>query len=194
MNGDRLTADQRRRAVRLVLVVDANLPKWRAWFPDEESSVEVPRANLLALTAAARAWLNLTDPEGEAVDNVDRLVAMMRERFEKGYAPCDSPPGFEERAYQRWKELGGKAKYLTAEEAARLSSGPPIAPVREDLVEYIVQAHLAAVRKAIERRCRRVLLSEVDRPRTPVTENERKAVRDKLAELGYRVTDTYMEW
>jgi hypothetical protein len=29
------------------------LPKWRAWFPDEGSMVEVPRRELLALVAAA---------------------------------------------------------------------------------------------------------------------------------------------
>lgn len=41
------------------------------------------------------------------VAGLDEVVAMMREQFEAGYAPMDMPPGLEERAYQRWKEMGG---------------------------------------------------------------------------------------
>jgi len=33
----------------------------------------------------------------------------IRREFERGYAPTDSPPGFEERCYDAWKASGGRA-------------------------------------------------------------------------------------
>jgi hypothetical protein len=45
------------RAKNLVKTIDTNLDRWRAWFPNEESAVDVPRADLLALKEYAELGL-----------------------------------------------------------------------------------------------------------------------------------------
>lgn len=42
---------------RIVANIDALLPKWRTWFPNEESEVGIPRRELLLLVEAARKWM-----------------------------------------------------------------------------------------------------------------------------------------
>lgn len=42
--------------------IDERLPKWRAWFPDEGSLVEIPRRDLLLLVEAARPKPPAPDP------------------------------------------------------------------------------------------------------------------------------------
>ncbi|MCC7422084.1 MAG: hypothetical protein IT428_17535 [Planctomycetaceae bacterium] len=62
----------------LLDTVDRNLKRWRAWFPSEDSSVEVARSDLLILCDIAKVWLaieRLREPELSSVtihsDNPD---------------------------------------------------------------------------------------------------------------------------
>lgn len=41
-------------AGQLIEQIDGLLPKWRTWFPSEESEVEIPRCHLITLIEAAR--------------------------------------------------------------------------------------------------------------------------------------------
>lgn len=47
----------RERAESTIERVDRCLPKWNAWFPKENTLVEIPRADLLALIHFARVGL-----------------------------------------------------------------------------------------------------------------------------------------
>lgn len=49
-----MTDEQRKRAAELIASVERQLTKWRIWFPNEDSEVNVPRADLLALIAQAQ--------------------------------------------------------------------------------------------------------------------------------------------
>ena len=42
-------------AIGLINTIEDNLPRWRAWFPNELSGVEVTRRDLLALAACAKS-------------------------------------------------------------------------------------------------------------------------------------------
>lgn len=52
-----LTQEQMDAVERVVSSVDRQLKKWRAWFPNEKSEVEVPRDELLALVECGRIAL-----------------------------------------------------------------------------------------------------------------------------------------
>lgn len=41
----------------IIAGIERQLPKWRAWFPDEQSGVEIPRRDLLMLVEAAKRGL-----------------------------------------------------------------------------------------------------------------------------------------
>lgn len=49
-----MTDEQRERAAQLLKTIEANLPRWRLHFPNEESEVEIPRVDLLALAAQVK--------------------------------------------------------------------------------------------------------------------------------------------
>jgi hypothetical protein len=51
------TSEQVELARELIESVERKLPKWREWFPHEESEVEVRRNRLLALIAVAKQAL-----------------------------------------------------------------------------------------------------------------------------------------
>lgn len=57
-----ITGADRCKASETSRSVDRYLKKWRAWYPDEDSGVEVPRANLLALVRIARHYFETVDP------------------------------------------------------------------------------------------------------------------------------------
>lgn len=57
-------AEAAERASKLIETIDRSLTKWRAWFPSEESIVDVPRADLLAVAELARDRLAELDPSG----------------------------------------------------------------------------------------------------------------------------------
>jgi hypothetical protein len=48
-------------SLSLIRAIDANLKKWRTWFPSERSSVEVPRQDLIALRNMAARAINERD-------------------------------------------------------------------------------------------------------------------------------------
>lgn len=48
-------------AVRTIETVEQNLPKWRTWFPNEESSVEIQRRDLLAMIHFAKIGIGVTN-------------------------------------------------------------------------------------------------------------------------------------
>lgn len=50
----------RERAEGLIQTINRSLSKWRTWFPNEQSMVEVPRADLLALKKYAEIGLRST--------------------------------------------------------------------------------------------------------------------------------------
>lgn len=56
-------ADQRTDAQRVIDKINTDLKKWETWFPDEMSSVEVPRKWLLALKAYAEIGLAVDDSD-----------------------------------------------------------------------------------------------------------------------------------
>lgn len=58
-----MTTDLRAEAEHVIGVIDANLKKWRAWFPNERSEVEVPREELLALKHFAEIGLRTERPD-----------------------------------------------------------------------------------------------------------------------------------
>lgn len=49
-----MSDEQRKRAAELIASVERQLPRWVAWFGNELSEVDVPRADLLALVALAK--------------------------------------------------------------------------------------------------------------------------------------------
>jgi hypothetical protein len=57
-------------ADELVKVVENNLTKWKVWFPNKSSGVEVPRDQLLALIADRQRLADLAD---ELQSDVRRL-------------------------------------------------------------------------------------------------------------------------
>ena len=54
------------RASKLLATIDRELPRWRAWFPNEGSHVEVPRADLLVFAEIVRSVLSQR-PAGKGV-------------------------------------------------------------------------------------------------------------------------------
>jgi hypothetical protein len=59
------TQEQVELARGLIETVERRLPKWRAWFPHEESEVEVARNKLLAIVAVAKQALPIEPAEPE---------------------------------------------------------------------------------------------------------------------------------
>lgn len=57
-------------AIGLINTIEDNLPRWRAWFPNELSGVEVTRRDLLALAACAKAYLVKAGHFPEASDEI----------------------------------------------------------------------------------------------------------------------------
>lgn len=47
------------RVIRTLAVVETSLPKWKAWFPNPDSEVTIPRNDLLALVRYARLGMQL---------------------------------------------------------------------------------------------------------------------------------------
>lgn len=62
------------------------LPKWRVWFPDEGSMVEIPRRELLALVAAAEQRDGLL----AAVRKAEPMVAAVCNALGETCAPADA--------------------------------------------------------------------------------------------------------
>lgn len=126
---------------------------------------------------------------------MEEMIEAMRPQFERGYAPCDEPPGFEERAYKEWLKRGGKVKYLTAAAAHQLAAKPhPDHEVRENIVVAVLNCYLQAIEKKAKLGGRWMLFSEADKIRTPVRPNEVKTVHDRLRELGYTLNDDSIHW
>jgi hypothetical protein len=61
------------RATKIIELVNRNLAKWRSWFPNEESEVDVPRADLLALITLANAYLAQHPSDGDEAVTEDWL-------------------------------------------------------------------------------------------------------------------------
>lgn len=60
-------SEARQRAELIIKAIDAKLARWRHWFPNEDSEVDVPRRDLLALKHFAEIGLRLTaEQKGEA--------------------------------------------------------------------------------------------------------------------------------
>lgn len=68
-------------AEELIEVIDRSLPKWRTWFPDDSSMVEVPRNELLAMKAFAEIGLR---KDAEAPDTLARHVLCCVANFDDG--------------------------------------------------------------------------------------------------------------
>jgi hypothetical protein len=53
------TPEQVAEAKRIIGVIDGRLERWRAWFPNDRSEVEIPRCDLLLLVELARDRLRI---------------------------------------------------------------------------------------------------------------------------------------
>ncbi|HVL15551.1 MAG TPA: hypothetical protein VM529_23475 [Gemmata sp.] len=53
-----MTSDEAEKVRRLVQLLEGQLPKWRAWFPDDNSDAYLPRRDLLLLVKAAKVGLS----------------------------------------------------------------------------------------------------------------------------------------
>jgi len=50
--------EMRKRAEETIASINRQLKKWEMWFPNPESSAEIPRADLLAMAHFARIGLD----------------------------------------------------------------------------------------------------------------------------------------
>lgn len=77
------SAIQRLQESDVIAIVRRNLPKWRVWFPSEQSSVETARADLLALVTLAEAYLEMAEcPTRRAINTLGEAAKRLPQEWE----------------------------------------------------------------------------------------------------------------
>ncbi len=70
----------RKRAEAMLGVIARNLPRWTTWYPNDESEVEIARADLLALAECSKMYLaEHPEDEDEPLANDVWLRSVMAE-------------------------------------------------------------------------------------------------------------------
>ena len=111
-----LTVEQMERIDDLIDLTDRSLPKWRTWFPSEESPFETTRAMWLALIEAAKEGKELRAKLAESETAAATLVEGMNKASElmlKGFeSMSDKYDAMKHRVRELEADIAAKDKMI----------------------------------------------------------------------------------